>query len=101
MYFHKYKHVCDMCICTQFTTSHYVYNDMPMGIHKYVIIHTLLFIQILMSVMMEHMFAPKHVQTQLEAIFVDVILDFYWRLMGLHAVVCAHVQMSIHACKYK
>ena len=54
----------------------------------------------LMSVVMEHMIAPKHVQTQLEAILVGVILDFYWRLMGLHAVVCAHVPMSIHACNY-
>ena len=53
-----------------------------------------------MSVVMEHTIAPKHVQTLLEAILVDVILDFYWRLMGLHAVVCAHVQMSIHACNY-
>ena len=55
----------------------------------------------LMNVVMEHMFAPIHVQTQLQAILVDVIMDFYWRLMGLHAVVCAHVQMSIHACNYK
>ena len=51
-----------------------------------------------MSVMM--VFVPKHVQTLLEASLVDVILDIYWRLMGLHAVVCAHVSMSIHACNY-
>ena len=46
-----------------------------------------------MSVTMEHMIAPKHVQTLLEAILVAVILDFYWsrRLMGLHVVVCAPV----------
>ena len=54
-----------------------------------------------MSVVMEHMIALKHVQTLQEVICVNVILDFYWRLMGLHAMVCAHIQMSIHACNYK
>ena len=57
----------------------------------YKIIHTFLTIKILMSVVMEHTIAPKHVQTLMEAIFVDVILGFYWGQMGLHAMVCAHV----------
>ena len=52
-----------MCICTHFITSHYVYNYVLMGLRKYIIIHTLLFVQILMNVVMEHMIAPKHVQT--------------------------------------
>ena len=47
-----------MCICAHFTTSQYVYNYMLMSIHKYIIIHTQLFIQILMSVVMVHMFVP-------------------------------------------
>ena len=75
-----------------------------MDIHKYIIIHTLLFIQILMSAVMVQMMVqivPKHVQILLEPILVDVILDIHWRLMGLHAVVCPHVQKSIHACNYK
>ena len=50
---------------------------------------------------MEQTIALKHVQTLWEAILADVIMDFYLRLMGLHAVVCAHIQMSIHACNYK
>ena len=52
----------------------------------------------LMSVVMEHTNANKHAQTLLEAILVYVILDIYWRQIRLHAVVCAHLQMSIHAC---
>ena len=56
-----------------------------------------------MSVVMEQMIAPKHVETLKEASLVDVILDFYLRLMGLHVVVCAHIHscMLIHACNYK
>ena len=81
-----------MCICTHFTTSHYVYNYVLMDIHKYITIHTFLFIQILMSVMMEHMIAPKHVQTLLEALFVDVIVVIYWMLMELLVMVCINFQ---------
>ena len=39
--------------------------------------------KMLMSVVMEHMIAPKHVQTLLQAILVDVILDIYCILMEL------------------
>ena len=68
-----------MCIymCTHFTTSHCVYNYALMGIHKYIIIHTLLFIQILMSVVIIQMIAPNYVLILQEASLVDVILDFY------------------------
>ena len=54
---------------------------MLMDIHKFIIVHTLLFIEILMSVVM--MFVPKHVQTLMEASLVDVIVVIYWTLMGL------------------
>ena len=137
-----------MCICTHLTTSHYVYNYVLMDIHKCIIIQTLLFIQILMSVVMVQIFVLKHVLTLMDASLVDVIVVIYWmmmgllvmvstnmctimiinlhihihtninaylhaylfakhinkyiwRLMGLHAVVCAHVPMSINACNYK
>ena len=76
-----------MCICTNFTTSHYVYNYV-MDIHKYIIIHTLLFIQILMSVVMVQIIVPKHVQTPMGDSFVDVIVVIYWILMSLLVMVC-------------
>ena len=79
-------------VCTHFTTSHYVYNYILMDIHKYIIIHTLLFIQILMSVVMVHMFVPSiHVWTLMEAILVDVILDIHWGLMRLRVMVSTNV----------
>ena len=37
--------------------------------------------------MVEQMIALKHVQTPLEAIFVDVILDLYWTVMELLVMV--------------
>ena len=61
---------------------------MLIDIHRYIIVHTLLFIQILMSVVKEQMFVPKHAQTQLEASFVDVIMVIYWMMMGLLVLVC-------------
>ena len=97
-----------MCICTHFTTSHYVYNY---SIHKYIIIHTLLFIQKLMSVVMAQMIAPKYVLIlHQEASLVYVILDFYWRLIGLLVMVstnlctiriinlCIHTHIYILTC---
>ena len=44
-----------------------------------------------MSVVMVQMIASKYVQTQLEAILVDVILDFDWRLMGLLVMVSTNL----------
>ena len=81
-----------MCICTHFTTSHYVYNYVLMDMHKYIIVHTLLSIQILMSVLMKTVVALKHVQTLLEASVVDVIVVIYWTLMGLL------VKVSVNLC---
>ena len=92
MYFHKYKHV--HAYVYQYknnTTSHYVYNYVLIGIHKYIVIHTLLFIQIFMSVVMVQMIVPKHVQTLLEASLVDVIVVMYWTLMGLLVMVSTNV----------
>ena len=62
-----------------------------MDIDKYIIIHTLLFIQILMSVVMLQIFVHKYVQTLMEASFVDVIVVIYWTLMGLLVMVRTNV----------
>ena len=62
-----------------------------------------------MSVVKEQMFVPKHVQTQLEASFVDVIMLIYWMMMGLLVMVSKnlftimiinlhmHIHTNIHA----
>ena len=47
---------------------------------------------------MEQMISPKHVETLKEASLMDVILAFYLQLMGLHAVVCAHVHSCMLLC---
>ena len=52
------------------------------------------FLQILMSVAMEEMIALKHVQTLKEISIVDVIVAFYWMMMGLLVMVC------IQTCSY-
>ena len=89
MYFHKYKHVCAyVYLYKNYTTSHY---NVLMGIHKYIIIHTLLSIQILMSVVMVQTLVPKHVQTLMEASLVDVILVMNWTLMGLLVIVSTYL----------
>ena len=41
-----------------------------------------------MSVIIHMFVAPIHVQTLMEATFVDVILVIYWILMGLLAQTC-------------
>ena len=41
-----------------------------------------------MSVVTEQIIAPKHVQTLMEASFVDVTVGFSWTMMGLHVMVC-------------
>ena len=92
-----------MCICTHIysrTSSHYVYNHVHMDIHKYIIVHALLFIQILMSVVVVQMIVPKHVQTLLEASLVDVIVVIYWTLMNLLVMVstnmCTVMIINLH-----
>ena len=88
MYFHKYKHVrAYVHLYKNYTTSHYVYNYVLMGIHKYIIIHTLSSIQILMSVVMVQTIVTKHVLTLMEASLVDVIVVINWTLMGLLVIV--------------
>ena len=47
-----------------------------------------------MSVLMKQMIVLKHVQTKLEATFVDVIVALIWMMMGLLVMVC------IQACPY-
>ena len=49
-----------------------------------------------MSVVMVHMFVPKHVQTLMEASFVDVIVVMYWTLMGLPVMVCCKHKLVYH-----
>ena len=52
-----------------------------------------------MSVVMEQMIALKHVQTLKEVSIVDVILAFYWMLMGLlvkwYVYTCAYMTGSV------
>ena len=50
--------------------------------------HKIQSVQILMSVLMKQMIVLKHVQTLLEASFVDVIVVIYWMMMGLLVMVC-------------
>ena len=88
MYFHKYNHVhayVYLYTCYYFTLCIYLcaYGYTQVYYYTYT-----LFIQILMSVVKEQMFVPKHVQTQLEASFVDVIMVIYWMMMGLLVLVC-------------
>ena len=45
----------------------------------------------LMSVVMEYTIALKHVQTVLEASFVDVIVVIYRMMMGLLVMVCRSI----------
>ena len=47
-----------------------------------------------MSVLMKQMIVLKHVQTILEASFVDVIVALIWMMMGLLVMVC------IQTCPY-
>ena len=42
----------------------------------------------LMNVVLEHTIAPKHVQTLMETLIVDVIVAIYWMLMELLVIVC-------------
>ena len=44
--------------------------------------------QILMSVVLEHIVVLKHVQTLKEVSIVDVIVALYWMMMGLLVMVC-------------
>ena len=67
-----------------------VYNYVLMDIHKYITIHTLLFIEILMSVVMIQMLVPKDVQTLKEASVVNVIMVMKWMLIELVVMVCTN-----------
>ena len=97
MYFHKYNHVhayVYLYTCYYFTLR--IIIIMCLWIYTSII----LFVQILMSVVKEQMFVPKHVQTLLEASFVDVVVVIYWTLMGLLVMVstnmCTIMIINLH-----
>ena len=67
---------------SMYCTYVHTYITIKIYIHTYI-----LSIQMLMSVVMKTVVALKHVQTLLEAIFVDVIVDLYWTVMELLVMV--------------
>ena len=85
-----------------YATSYYVhvYNYALMDIHKYIIVHLLLFIQVLIFVVIMQVVAPNYVLILQEASLVDVIVVINWTLMGLHVLVstnvCTIVIINIH-----